>query len=161
MQFKNSLFFTLVVVLLATVIPASVARIEVSIRGGKDAEPPKPPLALYACVSKSKHCRKPSNFTKKGVAPRLVLNVCHQDGIFKSWYNRLSHGPGRGKYINTFYVSCPKHDRFCYNASQKWTPERMSHILNSDFENNTNCEANVECYELDDVDQKCLPKEEN
>ncbi|SPO21413.1 related to conserved hypothetical Ustilaginaceae-specific protein [Ustilago trichophora] len=161
MQFKNSLFFTLVVVLLATVIPTSMARIEVSIRGGKDALPPKPRHPLFACVVKSTSCKKPSHFSTKGVAPRLVLTTCHEDGLFKNLYNRLSFAPGRGQFFNTFYVSCPQHDRLCYRASQKWTPAKMREILDADFKQNTNCHADVECYNLKDVDEQCFPKNES
>lgn len=108
--------------------------------------------------------------------PHLELTECHHDGLFKNFFNRLMPTSGRGAFINTFYVSCPREsddktggkdgekegggeESDCKKVQKKkgFTSNQIRDILAEGFDVQTGCDASVKCYDLKMVDERCFP----
>lgn len=152
MMFKSILLLltSLLVALVALAAPSSAGHIEIAF--DSSATPLHPPSARFACVIRSTTCKSPSHYTDLTFHPALTLTTCHHDGALGNIYNRLNpFSRGKGMFVNTFYVGVS-------GMRKNWSTRGVRWTIEDAVNTETNCNANIDCSKVKDVDEKCFPK---
>ncbi|SNX84197.1 uncharacterized protein MEPE_02905 [Melanopsichium pennsylvanicum] len=104
----------------------------------------------FACAVTSPRCKSPDHYLSKDIqidqSPKLY--VCHVDRIFNIIYNYVTHG----EFVNTFKVY--------YLKQGSMNVESVGSSLKEAFDRGTKCKADVICYKMEEVDEKCIPRKE-
>ncbi|KAJ1042297.1 hypothetical protein NDA14_002371 [Ustilago hordei] len=121
-----------------------------------DPEPGKPDNPLFACEIKSRTCREPANYTGLRYDPlNLNLGVCYDPSFVKDFYNWLLSSKKRGKFISTYYVSCPAGDLNCQSKCKGMTADKIENVVKDGIREQTDCHASVSCWDMEGLDKHC------